>query len=70
MAEHEIDGTGALLRPDEEIMLTVLLDSLDSMYDKDKFISAVKSGLLKPSDVMGDPSLLEKYTKRDSEEYF
>jgi hypothetical protein len=70
MDEHEIDGTGALLRPDEEIMLTVLLDSLDSMYDKDKFISDVKSGFFKPSDVMRDPSLLEKYTKRDAEEYF
>ena len=67
MENQEIDATKANIVFDEETALNILSSAISSDYDRDKLFSDIKSGVLKSSDVLADPSVLQKYLLKQND---
>lgn len=61
MENQEIDASKATVVPDESVMLNIISSVIGSAYDKEKLTSDINDGKIKASDVMANPSILEKY---------
>lgn len=61
MENQEIDATKATVVPDENAMLEVIATVIGVGYDKEKLMTDVESGRIKASEIISDPSILQKY---------
>jgi len=61
MENQEIDATKATVTPDEEMMLSVLSSVVGYGFNKESMVEDIKAGKLKPSEIVANPTILEKY---------